>query len=142
MQHSALEGTPKVPYHQAFLLFSLLKHSIIFFSFLYRQREQIILSETFIKISNAKKSRTNKLRVLFPYFISENKWLPLFTGLISSSNGYRINNTYYKTPVKRFPVDIERQYNNKCLESSNKSRDSILIGWLNQGMMIVVKTEF
>lgn len=101
------------------------------------ERGQITHSEMFTKISNAGKSRTNKLKFFFPYFKNENenKWLPLLTGFTLSSNGYTINTTITKHQRTDFKYYINTiQYH--ILELSNMSIGNIVVGWLNQGMIM------
>lgn len=70
------------------------------------ERGQITHSEMFTKISNAGKSRMNKFKFFFPYFKNENKWLPLLSGLMLSSNGYTINTTVTKHQWTNFKYYI------------------------------------
>lgn len=66
--------------------------------------------------------------------------MPLFSGLLLSSTGYTINITITKHQWTDFKWLYK--YNITCLESSNKSIDNILMGWLNQGMIMFKLLNF
>lgn len=66
--------------------------------------------------------------------------MPLFSGLLLSSIGYTINITITKHQWTDFKWLYK--YNITCLESSNKSIDNILMGQLNQGMIMFKLLNF